>query len=102
MRGLLSRVMPVLMLFAMLSLAIASDLQANDYVGVTFWIISIAMVASTVFFLVERDRVNAKWKTSLTVTALVTLIAAVHYFYMRDVWVELVKPQQYLDILIGY
>ena len=87
MRGLLSRVIPAVLVFAMPSLVFAGDLAANDYVGVTFWIISIAMVASTVFFLVERDRVNPKWKTSLTVTALVTLIAAVHYFYMRDVWV---------------
>merc|ERR1739848_286215 len=29
------------------------------------------------------------WKTSLNVGALVTLIAAVHYFYMREYWVQL-------------
>jgi bacteriorhodopsin len=46
-----------------------------------------ALVASTAFFFLERDRVSSKWKTSLTVSGLVTLIAAVHYFYMRDVWV---------------
>ncbi|EAS48197.1 bacteriorhodopsin [marine gamma proteobacterium HTCC2207] len=46
-----------------------------------------ALVAATAFFFVERDRVAGKWKTSLTVSGLVTLIAAVHYFYMRDVWV---------------
>jgi len=45
-----------------------------------------ALVAATAFFFVERDRVAGKWKTSLTVSGLVTLIAAVHYFYMRDVW----------------
>ena len=66
----------------------SSGLSPDDTVGVTFWIISIAMVASTVFFLIERDRVSAKWKTSLTVVGLVTLIAAVHYFYMREVWVS--------------
>jgi len=43
--------------------------------------------SSTAFFFIERDRVAGKWKTSLTVSGLVTLIAAVHYFYMRDVWV---------------
>ena len=31
---------------------------------------------------------EGKWKTSLTVSGLVTLVAAVHYFYMRDVWIE--------------
>ena len=67
----------------------ASDkaLNQNDFVGISFWIISMALVASTVFFFLERDRVSAKWKTSLTVSGLVTLVAAVHYFYMRDVWV---------------
>ena len=88
MKKLLSIMLPVLTVALMPSLAIAGDLKSNDFVGVSFWIISIAMVAATVFFLVERDRGNAKWKTSLTVSALVTLIAAVHYFYMRDVWVE--------------
>jgi bacteriorhodopsin len=63
------------------------NLQVDDPVGVTFWLISIAMVAASVFFFLERDRVSGKWKTSLTVAGLVTLIAAVHYFYMRDVWV---------------
>ena len=54
----------------------------------SFWLISMALVAATAFFFVERDRVAGKWKTSLTVSGLVTLIAAVHYFYMRDVWVD--------------
>ncbi len=63
-------------------------LQANDFVGVTFWIISISMVASTLFFFLKDQELTAKWKTSLSVISLVTLIAAVHYFYMRDVWVE--------------
>ena len=63
-------------------------LNPSDYVGVSFWIISAAMVAATFFFWVERDRVVGKWKTSLTVSAMVTLIAAIHYFYMRTVWVD--------------
>merc|ERR1719356_467076 len=45
------------------------------------------MVASTCFFLMESMSVGAHWKTSLNVGALVTLIAAVHYFYMREFWV---------------
>merc|ERR1712159_793606 len=47
------------------------------------------MVASTVFFLMESMNVNAHWRTSMNVGALVTLIAAVHYFYMREFWVKL-------------
>ena len=64
------------------------QLNPADYVGVSFWIISAAMVAATFFFWVERDRAVGKWKTSLTVAAMVTGIAAIHYFYMRDVWVS--------------
>ena len=80
-----------------------NNLSVSDPVGVSFWLISMAMVAATVFFLVERDRVNAKWKTSLTVVGLVTLIAAVHYFYMRDVWVstgETPTVFRYIDWLL--
>ena len=65
----------------------SNNLSSGDYVGMSFWLISMALVAATAFFFIERDRVAGKWKTSLTVSGLVTLIAAVHYFYMRDVWV---------------
>jgi len=62
-------------------------LDPNDPVAISFWIISIAMVAATVFFLMEAMTVTAHWKTSMHVGALVTLVAAVHYFYMREFWV---------------
>ena len=62
-------------------------LKQDDFVGISFWIISMALIAATAFFFLERDRVSPKWKTSLTVSGLVTLVAAVHYFYMREVWV---------------
>ena len=63
-------------------------LDPNDLVGVTFWIISAAMVAATYFFTVERDRAVGKWKTSLTIAGLICGIAFWHYLYMRGVWVE--------------
>merc|ERR1712029_655145 len=62
-------------------------LDPNDPVAISFWIISIAMVAATVFFLMESTAVGTHWKTSMNVGALVTLVAAVHYFYMREFWV---------------
>jgi hypothetical protein len=64
-------------------------LDPHDGVAISFWIISIAMVASTVFFLMESMNVSMHWRTSMNVGALVTLIAAVHYFYMRSFWVKL-------------
>merc|ERR1711963_1021172 len=64
-------------------------LDPNDPVAISFWIISISMVASTVFFLMESMAVSDHWKTSMNVGALVTLVAAVHYFYMREFWVKI-------------
>ena len=66
----------------------SNNLEAGDFVGISFWVISIGMVAATVFFFMEANKVDAKWRTSLTVAGLVTMVAAVHYFYMRGVWVE--------------
>ena len=81
----------------------ALTLKADDYVGISFWLISMALVAATAFFFIETTRVHGKWKTSLTVSGLVTLVAAVHYFYMRDVWVatgETPTVYRYIDWLI--
>ena len=78
-------------------------LNPGDHVAISFWLISMAMVAATAFFFLERDRVAAKWKTSLTVAGLVTGIAAWHYFYMRGVWVatgDSPTVLRYIDWLI--
>lgn len=81
----------------------AVGLAKDDFVGISFWLISMALMASTVFFLWETQSVSAKWKTSLVVSGLVTFIAAVHYFYMRDVWVttgESPTVFRYIDWLL--
>merc|ERR1712087_1026813 len=62
-------------------------LNEHDYTAVSFWIISIAMIAATVFFYAEAATVKSHWKTSLHVGGLVTLVAGVHYMYMREYWV---------------
>jgi bacteriorhodopsin len=81
-------IMTLLFLLMLPSFAHASaNLAADDFVGISFWLISMALMASTVFFLWETQGVTAKWKTSLVVSGLVTFIAAVHYFYMREVWI---------------
>ena len=66
-----------------------SFLSGSDFVGITFWIVSIAMWAATIFFFYEGLRVSAKWRTSMVVAGLITFIAAVHYMYMREYWVEM-------------
>ena len=78
-------------------------LQAGDFVGVSFWIVSVAMVAATVFFFYEGMAVKKEWRLSMTVAGLVTLVAGVHYYYMRDYWVaEMQTPivYRYIDWLI--
>ena len=61
-------------------------LKSGDHVTISFWVISMAMVAATAFFFLERDRVSEKWRTSLTIAGLITGVAAWHYFYMREAW----------------
>ena len=59
-------------------------MRPDDYVGFTFFIGYMAMFAASVFFFFERGSVDDKWKLSLLISGLITGIAAVHYFYMRD------------------
>ncbi len=78
-------------------------LETNDYVGISFWIATAIMLASTVFFFVERQDVSGKWRTSLTVAGLVTGIAFWHYLYMRGMWADMgASPTvfRYIDWLI--
>merc|ERR1712146_664454 len=75
-------------------------LTQSDGVAVSFWIISIAMIAATVFFFAEASTVHDHWRTSLHVGGLVTLVAGVHYMYMREYWVQLHKSPvvyRYID-----
>ena len=78
-------------------------LAQDDFVGISFWIISMGMLAATAFFFMERSTVNPAWKTSVTVAGLVTGIAFIHYMYMRDVWVstgDSPTVYRYIDWLI--
>ena len=103
-RALLGRIIPVTALLTLSTTAnAAANLESDDFVGISFWLISMALAAATVFFLWETQSVSGKWKTSLVVSGLVTFIAAVHYFYMRDVWVatgETPTVYRYIDLLL--
>ena len=63
-------------------------LASDDFVGISFWLISMGMLAATVFFFMESGSVAAGWKTPVTVAGLVTGVAFIHYMYMRGVWVQ--------------
>ena len=78
-------------------------LQTNDFVGISFWLVYMGMIAATVFFFAERNTVAASWRTSVSVAGLVTGVAFVHYMYMREVWVttgETPTVYRYIDWLI--
>ncbi len=78
-------------------------LAQDDFVGISFWVISMGMLAATAFFFMERSTVAPGWKTSVTVAGLVTGIAFIHYMYMRDVWVttgDSPTVYRYIDWLI--
>lgn len=65
-----------------------ASIQSGDYVGFPFFIGSMAMMAATIFFFFQTTQVEGKWRDSMLIAGLITFIAAVHYFYMRDYWVE--------------
>ncbi|MCU0324761.1 MAG: bacteriorhodopsin-like [Spirosomaceae bacterium] len=60
------------------------SIDAKDPVSFTFFTGYMAMFAASIFFFMERGQVDGKWKLSLLVSGLITGIAAVHYYYMRD------------------
>lgn len=67
-------------------LADISKIANDDYVGFTFFVGSMAMMAASAFFFLSLNQFDRKWRTSVLVSGLITFIAAVHYFYMRDYW----------------
>ena len=67
-------------------MADVSKVANDDYVGFTFFVGSMAMLAASVFFFLSLSQFDKKWRTSVLVSGLITFIAAVHYFYMRDYW----------------
>lgn len=67
----------------MLTLSIIA-IPKDDPIAFTFFTGYMALLAASVFFFFERSSVSEKWKLSLLVSGLITGIAAIHYFYMRD------------------
>lgn len=52
------------------------------------------LAAATIFFWLGRSQVTARYKTALTITGLVTFIAAYHYLRIFESWSE---AYQYVD-----
>ena len=62
-------------------------LQPYDFVGFTFWLVSIGCLAATAFFFLESGLVAPEWRVSIIVAGLITGIAFIHSMYMRNMWV---------------
>ena len=67
-------------------IALVPKLAPDDYVGFTFFVGCMAMMAASAFFFLSMNSFDKKWRTSILVSGLITFIAAVHYWYMRDYW----------------
>ncbi|MGC1473137.1 MAG: bacteriorhodopsin-like [Psychroserpens sp.] len=82
---------------------VSGKLDPTDYVGFTFFVGSMAMMAASAFFFLSLSQFDRKWRTSILVSGLITFIAAVHYFYMRDYWFANVESPtffRYVDWLL--
>jgi len=73
--------------------------KPNSPVAISFWIISISMVAAKVFFLMDSMMMSGHWKMSMNVSSLVTLVAAVHYF---NKYVEQYFSNMRLIVIAGW
>ena len=72
----------------MLNAILLGVIAKTDYVSFTFFIGTMAMMAASVFFFLELNNTSKEWRTSVLVSGLITFIAAVHYYYMREYYQE--------------
>ena len=72
----------------MMFTSLVSKMESTDYVGFTFFVGCMAMMAASAFFFLSLNQFDKKWRTSVLVSGLITFIAAVHYFYMKEYWAE--------------
>ncbi|NBX39569.1 MAG: rhodopsin, partial [Flavobacteriia bacterium] len=66
----------------------SQGLGINQATAFTFFVGTMAMMAASAFFFFEIRNVSEKWRTSVLVSGLITFIAAVHYYYMRDYFIQ--------------
>ena len=96
-------VLAVVSLLSLSGAASAETLASDDFVGISFWIISMACLAATAFFFLERSAVPSNWRVSITIAGIVTGIAFINYIYMREIWIsngDISIVYRYIDWLI--
>ncbi len=78
-------------------------LRPDDFVGFSFWFISMGSLAATAFFFLERGAVVQGWRTSITVAGIITGITFVHSLYLRNLWLstgDIPTVYKYIEWLI--
>jgi sensory rhodopsin len=56
------------------TLNMASKMAPDDYVGFTFFVGCMAMMAASAFFFLSMNSFDSKWRTSILVSGLSTLL----------------------------
>ena len=68
-----------------------------------FFVGYISMGVAFVFFMSERNNVAPEYRTTMTISALIVGIAALHYYYMRGVYADfgvVSTEYRYMDWII--
>lgn len=56
----------------------------------TFYVVAfLGMTTATAFFFLELARTLTKWRTIVSISGLITFAAAVHYYYMKDYYLQM-------------
>ncbi len=56
--------------------------------GVSFWLITLAMIGAAALFFLERRRLPTNWQAHVTVAGVVALISAINYHFLTGIWVS--------------
>ncbi len=63
-------------------------IQPSDIVGMSFWLVLLAMAGAAAFFFLERRRVSRAWQAAITVMGVICLVSALSYANLAAVWHE--------------
>lgn len=78
-------------------------LQSTDIIGGTFSIALLAMVGTTVLLFLGTGWVSKRWKLPVALAGIVTLIASLHYYDARAIWLaagQMPTIYRYIEWLI--
>lgn len=63
-------------------------LEAADVASGTFLLALVGMIATTVLLIMGTAWVGKKWKLPVALVGIMSLVAAIHYYYANQVWLD--------------